>query len=199
MFGNHHFDRVREMFADQFEPDGGDFLYRKSMKGAPIRVSGAERDAFLEVFKRRLKYVTWGIFPATIILIVLLVVLVPDADSRSSDIFIYFGIGLIIAVFMIGYYWAWNTPARELVRRPVLGEARSRAEVGRIMLAKMTYGQLAIGLGAMAALLFKVSEDTDIYHGWGRLWLGFAAVIVVGILFQAFRKWRFDNADKGGR
>ncbi len=63
------------------------------------------------------------------------------------------------------------------------------------MLARMSYGQLAIGVGAMAALLFKVSEDTDLFHGWGRLWLVFAVVMVAGIAFQAFRKWRFDRAN----
>ncbi|MGY4398391.1 drug/metabolite transporter (DMT)-like permease [Sphingomonas sp. UYAg733] len=193
MFGNHHFDRVREIFSDQFEPDGADFVYRKSMKGAPIRVSAAERDTFLADFRRRLRYATWGIFPATLLLIGLLVVLVPDVDSPSSNLFIYGGIGVIIAVFMVGYYWAWNAPARELERRPTLGEARSRVEVRRVMLAKMTYGQLLIGIGAMAALLFKVSDKTDLFHGWGRLWLVFAVLIVLGILFQMFRKWRFDQ------
>nr|WP_314470455.1 hypothetical protein [uncultured Sphingomonas sp.] len=195
MFGNHHFDRVRELFADQFEPDGQDFIYRKSMKGAPIRVSQSERDVFLADFKRRLRYATWGILPAVLLLISALVVFVPDTDAPSSDLYIYLGVGIIIVFFMVPYYWAWNAPARELERRPTLGAARSRAEVRQVMLARMSYGQLAIGVGAMAALLFKVSEDTDLFHGWGRLWLVFAVVMVAGIAFQAFRKWRFDRAN----
>jgi hypothetical protein len=52
MFGDRHFDRVHQLFAEQFEPDGADFLYRKNMKSAPIRVSVAERDAFVAAFRR---------------------------------------------------------------------------------------------------------------------------------------------------
>jgi uncharacterized membrane protein len=193
MFRDHHFDRVQEMFADQFEPDGDDFLYRRSMKGAPIRVSRAERDAFLADFGKRFKYAKWAIVPATLLLIGLLVVFLPDADGPSFELFIYIGTGLIIASFMIGHYWAWNAPARQLVRRPELGKARPRAEMRRIMLARMTYRQLATAAAGMAALLFMVSEDTDLLHGWGRFWLGFSAVVFGGVAFQAFRKWRFDK------
>jgi drug/metabolite transporter (DMT)-like permease len=197
MFGNSHFDRVKQMFADQFEPDGTDFIYRKSMKGAPIRVSSSERDGFISTFNRRLRYAAWGILPATLILIALLVVFAPssDPDSASSQVLIYAGIAAIIAVFMWAYYWAWNGPARDLERRPTLGEARSRAEVRRIMLGKMTYGQLGIGALAIVALLFKVSGKHDLFSGWNRLWLVGAALGFAGIAFQAFRKWRFDSAN----
>ena len=50
MFNNLHFDRVRQLFADQFEPEGTGFLYRKSIKGAPIRVTAVERDRFVAAF-----------------------------------------------------------------------------------------------------------------------------------------------------
>ncbi len=57
MTGN--FDRVRQMFADQFEPDAQGFVYRKSMKGAPIRVSAVERDRYIATFNRYTRYASW--------------------------------------------------------------------------------------------------------------------------------------------
>lgn len=161
MFNNSHLDRVRQMFADQFEPDGADFLYRKNMKGAPIKVSASERDSFVSSFNRRLRYVMWGAVPATLVLIGLLVAFAPDSnpDNPTSQALMYAGVGSIIAAYTWAYYWAWNSPARDLERRPTLGEARSKAEVRRIMFSRMTYGQLGIGALAVAAMLLKSRRD----------------------------------------
>jgi hypothetical protein len=138
MFGNPHFDRIRKMFVDQFEPDGDGFLYRKSLKGAPVRVSFAERDDFITSFNRRLRYSTWSIFPATLVLIGLLVWLVPDADSAAAKVAMYVGIGLILIPFLGGYYWAWNAPSRELRGRSPEGAALSKEEVKRLKFSLMT-------------------------------------------------------------
>ncbi len=59
MFRNRNLDRVRDLFADQFEPSGDGFLYRKSMKGAPIPVSRDERERFDADFHRRLRKLMW--------------------------------------------------------------------------------------------------------------------------------------------
>jgi hypothetical protein len=193
MFSNPHFDRVRQMFTDQFEPNGGSFLYRKSMKGAPIRVSEAERDEFVTTFNRRLRYSMWSIVPATVILIFLLVWLVPDTDSTAGHVAMWIGIAAVIAPFLGGYYWAWNAPARELERRPQEGAARSREEVRQLMFSKMTYGQLGFAALAGLALVWKVSADTDVFHGWGMLWLIFAGLLIVAAGIQAFRKWRYER------
>lgn len=193
MFSNPHFDRVRQMFADQFEPDGSGFLYRKGMKGPAIRVSEAERDEFIAVFNKRLRYSMWSIVPATVILILLLVWLVPDVDSTAGHVAMWIGIAAILAPFMAGYYWAWTAPARDLVRRPQEGAALSEEEVRHLKFSKMTYGQLGFAVLAAVALVWKVSADTDVLHGWGMLWLIFAGLLIAGAGIQAFRKWHYER------
>ena len=197
MFGNSHFARIRELFSDQFEPDGAGFLYRKGMKGAPIRVAEAERDAFVSTFNRRLRYAAWSIVPATLLLIGLFVVLVPDVDSTAAQVAVYVGIALILAPFLLVYYWAWNAPARVLERRPVAGEARTRDEVRRLMFAKMTYGQLGLAAAGGVLLVWKVSARHDVLHGWGALWLVFAGLLIVVAAIQACRKWLFERKHTG--
>jgi hypothetical protein len=193
MFANAHFERLRQMFADQFEPDGSNFLYRKSMMGAPIRVNQTERDGFVSTFNRRLRYATWSLVPATLLLIGLLVVLFPHVDNSSAQIAIYTGIGFVLLPFMAGHYWAWNGPARELEHRPTIGEARSREQVRRLIFARITYGQLAFAILGTIALVWKISAKNDVFHGWGVLWLIFAAALIGGTGVQAFRKWRFER------
>jgi MFS family permease len=195
MFGNQHFENVRRMFADQFEPEGPDFLYRNSMKGAPIRVTQAERDAFVDSFNRRLRYLAWAIVPFTILLIGLLVVLVPDhPDSPAARVFVYVGIGCILIPFMVAYYRAWNAPARELDRRTPVGSARTREEVRRLMFSRMTYGQLGFAVLAALALLWNASNKGDVLHGWGVLWTVFAAALVLVAAVQAFWKWHSERS-----
>lgn len=193
MFGNRHSDRVRQLFEDQFEPDGDGFFYRKNMKGAPIRVSEAERNEFVDAFSRRLRFGLWSVVSATMILIGLVVWQVPDGDSRTGMVFIYVGIGLILSIFLASYFWAWNAPSRALERRPAAGVARSREEMRQLMFSKMTYGQLAVGALAGPLVLLMVSGRTDVLHGWGRLWLLFAGLFSALAGIQALRKWRFER------
>ena len=129
----------------------------------------------------------------TVLLIGLLVIFIPDVDSPAAQTATYIGIGYILAPFLLAYYWAWNRPARALERRPLEGNARSREEVRRLMFAKMTYGRLALAVVFAFATVWKVSAKNDVLHGWGVLWLIFAAVLVVFAGIQAFRKWRYER------
>jgi hypothetical protein len=193
MFRNRHFDQVKQLFADQFTPDGAEFIYRKSSKGAPIRVSSSEREDFIAAFNRQLRLASWGIVFGTVLLIGLLVMLAPAGpDSSIGQMGIYIGIGAIVAIFFASYQWAWNAPVRALQRRPVVGQPLSRTEIKRMMLDRITYGQLGIGVLAIGALLLKVSAKHDLFASWNRLWLLLAAIGLAGIGVQAFRKWRMD-------
>lgn len=197
MFGNQHFDRVREIFADQFQPEGTVFLYRKSSKGAAIMVSAAERDAFVAAFNRKLRYSTWGILAATLLLIGILVVVIPDVRSTAGQVSIYAGVFAIMGIFMLAYYSAWNEPLRQLDRRPITQAALSREEARRVGLAKITYGQLCFAVVAALALVFRQSGEHDVTHGWGLLWSIFAGLLILGAAYQAFRKWRSERRPLG--
>ena len=193
LLGSSHFMRVRELFSDQFEPDGVDFVYRKGLKGAAIRVTRAERDQFISAFYRKIRFATWLIIPATFILIAALVVFVPNADGSQAQLASLAGVALIIAIFLPSYLWAWNAPARELERRPSESGPLTREKVRQVMYARMTYGQLAIAAASGPLLVWKVSAKNDVLHGWGVLWLAFAGLLILGAVVQAVRKWLFER------
>ncbi len=190
MFGNSHFDRVREIFADQFEQDANGFRYRRGMKGAAYRVSEAERDQFVATFNKRLRYASWAIAPATIILILLLAWLIPDSDGELAKGAIWGGVAAILIPFLAIYYWAWNAPARELQRRTPESAALTREEARSLAFSKITYGQLGLAAAFGVGLVWMKSVDEDVFHGWGMIWLVSGVGLVALSVVQAIRKWR---------
>ena len=195
MFANHGFDRVRQMFADQFEPDADNFVYRGSRKGAPIRVSAAERDRYVTTSNNFLKYWSWSFVGSLIVLALLVATYAAQTATDVSDMTFYVGFGVALSIFMVGYFWAWYLPARELRHRGTVGEPRPRAEMRQRMLAKLTYGEIiAIGGGALFAVL--QIDRSDPFSAWNAFWIILALFAVVTSIITAFRKWRFDSAKK---
>lgn len=190
MIGDGFFSVSRDSFANQFEADGKEYLYHRSLRDAPVRISVAERDVFINRFRLATRYLFWGLMAG--FLLVVAGVMVVDGN-HPSEAHTWVGVGALSAVFIGCYMYAWNEPARILRGRGFSGEGRSRAEVRRLMLQKLTYGQLSGIALTVVALVWRVSKRQDIFSGWSRLYLGFAAVMVVAILLQAFRKWRFES------
>lgn len=190
MFYNSHFDRVRQLFAEQFSGDSRGFVYRKGQKGAPIRLSEIERDEFVAAFNKRIRYASWSLIPATVGLILLLVWLVPDTDSAAGQMATWVGIAAILVPFMAIYYWAWNAPSRELERRTPAGAALTKEEARTLALSKITYGHLMLAALMGLGLVWKTSTKTDVFHGWGVAWLVFGGALIVLAGLQAIRKWR---------
>jgi hypothetical protein len=193
MFGNAHFDRLRQAFADQFSDGGHGVIYRKYQKGAPVRVSKLERDRFVAAFDKRIRHAMWSIVPATVGLILLLVWLTPDADSPAAQIAMWGGIAAILLPFTAIFYWAWGAPSRELERRTPEGPAFTKKEARALALSKITYGQLAIVALMGMGLVWKMSTKVDVFHGLGQVWLfcGAALVVIAGV--QAIRKRRLSQ------
>jgi hypothetical protein len=42
-----------------------------------------------------------------------------------------------------------------------------------------------------------IGRKNDLLSGWNRLWLVAAALSIVGVGFQAYRKWRFERSRTG--
>jgi len=187
------FDRVRQMFADQFEPDAQGFLFRKYMKGAPIPVSTAERDRYIATFNRFTRYASWGIAGGTIFLIATIALYATIAGVALPDMALYLGLGASFVAYMAGYFWIWNLPMRELRDRGAIGEARSRAEIKQLFLEKTTYGQIAASAGVGIVLLIRSQSNGGLLSGWNLLWAGSGAALLVLCAIQAFRKWRFET------
>lgn len=196
MFRNRHFDKARQVFSDQFVSDGDAYIYRKSSKGASYRVSAAERGQFMDRFDSWIRYLSWGMVAGMIIIITGFILADVDLDGPSGQVAMYGSLGLLIAGFMAGYFWAWNMPLREIGHRPVVGSPLSKSEARALVFSKITYGQLALGAGMGVFMLVRVSERHDIFHGWGILWLLFTAVIFVAVAVQAVRKWLFERSGR---
>lgn len=194
MFRNAHFDRARQMFADQFKPDGTAFLYRKGLKGPPIRVSEAERDEFVVTFGRQLRTLTWTLVVVMMALIILIAILITDIDAPQGEMTLYIAMGAVLAPFMLGYFRIWNRPARHLERRPAEGNALTREEVKRLMFARMTYGQLGFVVFMAILLLWNAAGERDVRHGWGLVWPTFSAALILLASVQTIRKWRSDRS-----
>ena len=191
MFGNAHFNRLRQAFDDQFSDDGHGFIYRKYQKGASVRVNKSERDGFVASFERRIRYATWSIIPAIVSLVLLLVWLVPDLDSSIGQVAMYGGITAILLLFMAIFYWAWGAPSRELERRTPEGPALSKEKTRALVFSKITYGQLALVALMGIGLVWKMSIKVDVFHGSGLVWLFCGAALIIIACVQAIRKWRF--------
>jgi hypothetical protein len=195
-FDTRRYDQTFSLFDAQFEPDGADYLYRKSMKGAPIRVSAAERDAFVAAVRRIFPRMVWGFVAATVVGIVVLALLSIDRDGEASSLYIYGLVAALVCAFGGLCWWVWNAPARALDRRVAVGPERTRAEARRLALARMTWGQLAAGAGATAFGWWHLVADRDITTGWNRLWL-IGGVVLAGLLaWRAVQKWQMEIEGK---
>ena len=195
-FGKDHWAQSRQIFEDQFEPNGENYLYRRWQKGPPIPVTAAERQRFIDDYGHRLRNSNWGIWGGLLILTVLVIWWSVQSNADLPDVPMFIGIGAIALASIVYIMRAGTAPARELGRRAVVGQARSRAELRRLMLSRMSYGQLAAAAFPGILLVFIVSGRHDVSSGWGRLWLLFAGALVVLAGVQAFRKWRFDRQNE---
>jgi tetratricopeptide (TPR) repeat protein len=185
--------RVRESFADQFEQDGSNFIYRRSQKGEAFRVSPAEHDRFLDEFDRNLSRAKWIIYLG---LTVVLGGIVLFSFRRSSDLsqgVLFLGVGLAMMPYLAYYRWAWAAPARELAGRIPIAGARASEEVRRLRFQRITYGQLAGAAFGGLMIPFIGSSRQNVFSGWNRLWLVFGGALILLAAVQAFRKWRFEQ------
>jgi hypothetical protein len=99
-----------QSFLAQFEPDGADYLYRSPWSLEPIRVTAAERQAFLDDYARRVPSLIWillgGILTSTVFMLVDLSVLhVPH------------GLKIDIAAYAASFI-AWGYSDRHLMNAP---------------------------------------------------------------------------------
>jgi tetratricopeptide (TPR) repeat protein len=188
-------DSARQAFADQFERNGTNLVYRRSQKGEAISVSAAERSKFIDEFDRNARRASWIIYIVLTLVVAGIITFSLLSGSDLSEGAFFVGIGLAMIPYFAFYRWAWAAPARELAgRTPIAGE-RSSEEVQRIRFRRMTYGQLAGAAFGGLAIPFIGSSRQNLLSGWNRVWLVFGAALVLVAAVQAFRKWRFQQED----
>jgi hypothetical protein len=182
-------------FASQFERSGKGFIYRYNRRGRAIRVSAAERDAFVADFRRGYRLLIAGLCVAVVATFAVVSALGGLSDPFDPVMFVLGFAGIAMA-FIGGIAWSTlrllRTPERALANL-MEGEARSREEMRRITLASFTYQQLAlIAVASFAAFGFRPWMRGAL-QGWGLLWLAPGAALAILAAVQAFRKWRMER------
>ncbi|MCJ2181532.1 hypothetical protein MTR62_02235 [Novosphingobium sp. 1949] len=183
-----------DTFADQFEPVEHGYLYRRSLKGAPIPVSADERDAFVAVYQQRQKRLPILAAGFGLALIGAAMLLFGASGKGMDDSAIWAICVVILIVIFAATHWNWTRPVRRLAGRAAVGEACSKAIVRRRNLARITYPQVFGAPVLVGLMLWKISGSTDLLHGWGRLWLVLGGLAVAGALVQGLRKWWIERA-----
>ncbi|HMA51230.1 MAG TPA: hypothetical protein VKP60_15840 [Magnetospirillaceae bacterium] len=108
------FERQRQMFAAQFEPEGEGFTYRKHSVGDPIRVSAAERTRYVAAFERFTRRGFWAMVAGALVVLAGLVAYSFTTGTQVPDVVFYVAFGAMFAVYIVAYQRVWNMPSREL-------------------------------------------------------------------------------------
>jgi cytochrome c oxidase subunit IV len=184
--------RLQRSFADQFTPDGDAYLFRRGMRGAAVRVTARERDAFVADYAQISARLRWslmaGLIAAMILIVGLSVALKIDADSRLFSVITY---GLIIAigaVFVGLQMRAYYEPGRALDHRMTVSGALSRAETSRAMLKRTDWRQIVVLPLIGAGLIVTNWPHRHEPGSW--FWLAMGVIMVPLGILAAVRKWR---------
>jgi hypothetical protein len=188
-----NFDRMRQMFAEQFQLNSQGYLYRKSSRGAPIQVTAAERDRYIVTYNRNTRIVAWGLGAAVIALLLSASFYSIAAGDQFSPVGIYLSVAAITALLVAAHFWSWNQPERELRSRGSTGQALSRAQVRRLFLEKVTYGQIGLAACAGIALLLEAPAGSDGLPGGHILPTVLSVILFIGCAITALRKWRLNS------
>jgi hypothetical protein len=187
------FDNLQALFAEQFEPDGDlHYLYRRGSRGAPVRVTAAERDAFVADYRRRWRGLKWSMI-GTVMLVALGFGLANvGTQGERSDWYLEGAVALVVLLFLIVHRRLWTAPARalELERRPELGRERSRAEMRQRMAARLSWPQILsfLLIVPLAGLQYGEAAARGSTIRW--LWLAFLPLGPATAAIVAWRKWR---------
>ncbi|MGF1549813.1 MAG: hypothetical protein ACFBQW_04680 [Sphingomonadaceae bacterium] len=146
MLWGKHIKQTVEEFAAQFEPKDSKFHYLKDMRGPPIIVTKEERDRFVSDYEKASGRLIWvSIWLLAFSIFVTVIVSVTLEYMLEIDIgyaLIYGIIALFVAIFLSYWRRVWTAPARVLERRPVVGEARSRADVAILRARNISWWRL---------------------------------------------------------
>ena len=192
--------RLARSFESQFEEDGnGGYVYRLRGSGRPIPVGAGERRRFIEQYASRM-LILWVTMAAAFHLFMLTfywgVMTTPSKVLPSEvifrDPFLYEGLILIVLPVSTLMYWLGEAPARALKDRASIGPEPTRDEKRAIAFRKITYVRLA--LVAMLSLYWPIASPRhNFLQHRDDPWNLVSALVVLVVIAQGFRKWRFER------
>lgn len=192
-----HMEPFRETFVDQFQQDGDAYLFRKALRGAAIRVTAAERDAFIADFDKSLRRST-RIFVLAIVAITLVAIggaVALELAEPWMTIAITAPFIVALATFVTVIIRSYGAPARSLAHRVAIAPPLTRSDARKMALDQLRWSHFASFAALFAVATWQIHINWDITRGWGRIWLVLAAVMAIGIAVQAYRKWRHDRKE----
>jgi hypothetical protein len=187
MFVDAHLARVKQAFAAQFTADRDGHIYRRGQRGPGIRVSAAERDSFVETFDRDVIRLAWSMVFATMLLLGALSLFAIELPWPLSGHEEGVGATVLIAAFMVAWWWIRNAPMRALDRRATIDQGVSDVVYRRAMLVAMPWSIPVIAALFQVALIVRVAVFEP--DPFGRQQWSYYAVAMVGLAGMAVIAW----------
>jgi len=190
MFAEVHLARVKQAFVGQFTPDGPGFVYRQGRRGPGVRVSAAERDAFVMAFDRALVRLGWGAFLTGAVTFGALEAFPPDLPEPLRGQGETIAIVSLTLAFLVMWWRIRNAPMRALARRATIDQGIAGEDFRRAALVAMPWSMPAFAALFMVGLAVRVAwlPDPLAPQHWG--YYAFAAFGVVAMALLAWVKWR---------
>ena len=191
MFVDVHLARVKQAFAAQFTPDRDGHIYRRGQRGPGIRVTAAERDRFVENFDRGVIRLAWCLVLAATLLLGALALFSIELPWPLSGHEEGVAMILLIASFMLAWWWIRNAPVRALERRATIDQGVRGADYRRAMLVAMPWSIPVIAALFQVALIVRVAVfEHDPFGRQQWSYYAVAAVGLTGMAVIAWFKWR---------
>lgn len=114
---------ARQVFADQFEEEGDNFLFRPDSNGPAIRVSAEEYQAFIRNYNRYYCFSSLGIVGAVLVMGLLIFVMLARQGHLTDFLKMFIGGLIVIAAVSVPFSRrAFNAPRRALSGRATVIE-----------------------------------------------------------------------------
>lgn len=177
---------LERSFRMQFEPDGDQWIYRRSAKGRGVKVSAAEMEVAVSDYLRRVRRMILLIVFATFA--ALTVAFIFSRDGEISDIMLWLLVLPVVVVTGVGSLWIYRAAARSFKGRQQIGRDVSGAELRQRYLAQMGYGQLALTFAIGGFIIVRqVKHWPPVGSDWAWVALGSAVATLAAI--QTIRKF----------
>jgi len=189
-----------DKFLDQFEWDGGDWLYRYKMTGAAYRVTDAEKDRLVAVFDRQ-QTLWWWIGLPIVLAIAFGLIWITATPAPGSFLAAIkplvagtawmFGLALRFVVDR----FTFRIPLRALANRKPVAPAWSKEERQRLALDRIASAPLFGGALVCAIVLTVFLVEGGLTSGTGQIIIVCLAASLLLAAFTGYRKWQLARAD----
>jgi hypothetical protein len=187
---------LKDEFAKRFEPHGEGYLFRHELGAPGYVVTAAERDLFISQFSRRTAW-TMGGLGAALVVFCLASAWFAVANGVEMSSWLITAVALILMIASAGIsMWFWGEPRRQLEGRTPVAEGIPKRIAHQRWLRDLSWNQLGLSVGIAVLCVWEGYKRDPTFHGWTRLWLVGAGVLVAIAAVQGFRKWLLERSSR---